>query len=70
MTPLSSEIVLSLLNYRITMNSKFFNNDNGDTLFDKLKGIATEMDDFDRFLAVVGFFLSSGYLNCVRKLVV
>lgn len=50
------------------MSSKFFNNDNGNTLFDKLKGIATEMTDFDRFLAVVGFFRSSGYFKLRKEL--
>jgi hypothetical protein len=48
------------------MSSKFFNNDTGNTLFDKLKGIASGMANFDRFLAVVGFFRSSGYFKLHR----
>ena len=35
------------------MSSKFFNNNTGNTLFDKLKGNASGMANFDRFLAVV-----------------
>lgn len=31
------------------MSTKFFNNSNGNTLFEKLKGIAHEMATFDRF---------------------
>ena len=50
------------------MSTKFFNNGLGHTLFDKLKGIATEMTTFDRFLAVVGFFRSSGYFKLRKKL--
>ncbi len=50
------------------MSTKFFNNTAGNTLFDKLKGIATEMATFDRFLAVVGFFRSSGYFKLRREL--
>lgn len=50
------------------MNSKFFNNDTGNTLFDKLKGIASCMANFDRFLAVVGFFRSSGYFKLCKEL--
>ena len=50
------------------MISKFFNNESGNTLFDKLKGIASGMAHFDRFLAVVGFFRSSGYFNLRREL--
>lgn len=47
----------------IQMSTKFFNNGIGNTLFDKLKGIAKEMATFNRFLAVVGFFRSSGYFK-------
>ncbi len=50
------------------MSSKFFNNKIGNTLFDKLKGIASEMATFDRFLAVVGFFRSSGYFKLRKEL--
>ena len=50
------------------MSSKFFNNDTGNTLFDKLKGIASGMANFDRFFAVVGFFRSSGYFKLRKEL--
>ena len=50
------------------MSTKFFNNGIGHTLFDKLKGIASEMTTFDRFLAVVGFFRSSGYFKLRKEL--
>ena len=50
------------------MSSKFFNNESGNTLFDKLKGIASGMANFDRFLAVVGFFRSSGYFKLRKEL--
>ena len=50
------------------MSTKFFNNTVGNTLFDKLKGIASEMVSFDRFLAVVGFFRSSGYFKLRKEL--
>ena len=50
------------------MSTKFFNNGLGHTLFDKLKGIASEMITFDRFLAVVGFFRSSGYFKLRKEL--
>lgn len=50
------------------MSSKFFNNDTCHTLFDKLKGIAINMANFDRFLAVVGFFRSSGYFKLRKEL--
>lgn len=50
------------------MSTKFFNNRLGNTLFDKLKGIASEMATFDRFLAVVGFFRSSGYFKLRKEL--
>ena len=50
------------------MSSKFFNNNSGNTLFDKLKGIAANMANFDRFLAVVGFFRSSGYFKLRKEL--
>ncbi|TWV14348.1 helicase [Bacteroidaceae bacterium HV4-6-C5C] len=50
------------------MSTKFFNNNVGNTLFDKLKGIASEMTNFNRFLAVVGFFRSSGYFKLRKEL--
>lgn len=50
------------------MSTKFFNNELGNTLFDKLKGIAKGMDTFDSFLAVVGFFRSSGYFKLRKEL--
>ena len=50
------------------MSTKFFNNNNGNTLFEKLKGIAMGMANFDRFLAVVGFFRSSGYFKLRKEL--
>ncbi len=50
------------------MSTKFFNNRLGNTLFDKLKGIASAMTTFDRFLAVVGFFRSSGYFKLRKEL--
>lgn len=50
------------------MSTKFFNNTTGNTLFDKLKGIAAHMTTFDRFLAVVGFFRSSGYFKLRSEL--
>ena len=53
---------------RRIMSTKFFNNGLGNTLFDKLKGIALEMATFDRFLAVVGFFRSSGYFKLRKEL--
>ena len=49
-------------------STKFFNNESGHTLFDKLKGISSEMVTFDRFLAVVGFFRSSGYFKLRKEL--
>lgn len=49
------------------MSTKFFNNTNN-TLFDKLKGIASEMADFNQFLAVSGFFRSSGYFKLRKEL--
>lgn len=50
------------------MSTKFFNNTPGNSLFDKLKGIATNMASFERFLAVVGFFRSSGYFKLRKEL--
>jgi superfamily II DNA or RNA helicase len=50
------------------MSTKFFNNESSNTLFEKIKGIATEMAGFDRFLAVVGYFRSSGYFKLRKEL--
>lgn len=50
------------------MSSKFFNNNEGNTLFDKLRGIASEMAGFNSFLAVVGYFRSSGYFKLRKEL--
>lgn len=49
------------------MSAKFFNNVDV-TLFDKLKGISEGMLSFERFLAVVGFFRSSGYFKLRKEL--
>ena len=61
-------VALAVCKNRGTMSTKFFNNSLGNTLFDKLKGIASEMTTFDRFLAVVGFFRSSGYFKLRKEL--
>lgn len=50
------------------MSSKFFNNSPEHTLFDKFKGIAEGMSDFHSFLAVVGYFRSSGYFKLRKEL--
>jgi superfamily II DNA or RNA helicase len=50
------------------MSTKFFNNNDGRSLFDKLKGIAEKMSSFDRFLAVAGYFRSSGYFKLREEL--
>lgn len=50
------------------MSTKFFNNQSNNTLFNKIKGIAENMSNFDRFLAVVGFFRSSGYFKLRKEL--
>ncbi len=49
------------------MSSKFFNNVDI-TLFDKFKGIAENMQQFERFLAVAGYFRSSGYFKLREEL--
>ncbi len=50
------------------MASNFFNNQQN-TLFDKFKGISSGMgSNFYRFLAVVGFFRSSGYFSLRKEL--
>ena len=50
------------------MSSKFFNNNPENTLFDKFKGIAEGMPNFYTFLAVVGYFRSSGYFKLRKEL--
>jgi len=50
------------------MSSKFFTNKEGNTLFDKFKGIARGMANFYSFHAVVGFFRSSGYFQLQKEL--
>lgn len=50
------------------MSTKFFNNTESNTLFAKLKGIAENMVNFHRFLAVVGYFRSSGYFKLRKEL--
>lgn len=50
------------------MSTKFFNNTPSNTLFEKLKGIANGMNGFYRFLAVVGYFRSSGYFKLRKEL--
>lgn len=49
-------------------HTKFFNNKDGNTLFAKLRGIAGAMPNFDAFLAVVGFFRSTGYFKLRSEL--
>ena len=62
------DVCVSSNQYQVIMSTRFFNNNIGNTLFDKLKGIAHEMAGFDRFLAVVGFFRSSGYFKLRKEL--
>ena len=50
------------------MSTKFFNNSPQNTLFEKFKGIAEGMPNFHSFLAVVGFFRSSGYFKLRKEL--
>lgn len=50
------------------MATKFFNNEPQHSLFDKLSGIARDMKDFHSFLAVAGYFRSSGYFKLRREL--
>lgn len=46
------------------MSTKFFNNQDGNTLFAKFKGIANGMgENFHTFQAVAGFFRSSGWFK-------
>lgn len=49
------------------MSSKFFNNVDT-TLIQKFQGIAENMHDFHTFLAVVGYFRSSGYFKLRKQL--
>lgn len=46
--------------------SKFFTNDLTDSLFDKFRGIVSEMSSLHSFHAVVAYFRSSGYFK-IRK---
>ena len=55
-------------NNTVALRSNFFNNKGNNTLFNKLKGIAQEMPNFDRFLSVVGYFRSSGYFKLRKEL--
>ena len=48
------------------MSSKFFNNIET-PLIDKFRGIASNMSDFNTFLAVAGNFRSSGYFKLRRS---
>ena len=51
------------------MSTKFFNNEDGNTLFEKFKGIAEGMGaNFYSFLAVAGYFRSSGYFKLREEL--
>lgn len=50
------------------MSAKFFNNTPFNTLFEKLRGIANGMNDFHRFLAVVGYLRSSGHFKLRKEL--
>lgn len=52
----------------LEMSTKFFNNTTSNTLFEKLQGIAKGMNGFYRFLAVVGYFRSSGYFKLRKEL--
>lgn len=53
---------------KVIMGRHFFNNTEGNTLFEQFKGIAHNMDTFDVFLAVVGYFRSSGYFKLRKEL--
>lgn len=50
------------------MSTKFFNNTPANTLFEKIKGISECMRGFHSFLAVVGYFRSSGYFKLRKEL--
>lgn len=45
------------------MRTKFFTNGQGNTLYEKFKGIGKDMKGFELFHAVCGFFRWSGYLR-------
>ena len=49
------------------MSSKFFNNVDT-SLFKKFQGIVEGMPNFHSFLAVVGYFRSSGYFKLRKEL--
>ncbi len=51
------------------MSTRFFNNNTGHTLFDKLTGIMQDNPDYlKQFFAVVGYFRSSGYFKLRKQL--
>lgn len=50
------------------MSTRFFNNVDSNTLFEKFKGIAGGMGRLYHFLAVVGYFRSSGYFKLRNEL--
>ncbi len=50
------------------VHSKFFNNQAGNTLFDKFRGIIEGMANLHSFHAVVGYFRSTGYFKLRREL--
>ena len=53
------------------MSTKFFNNDDGNTLFARLASIAGESgmgDKFQVFKAVAGYFRSSGWFKLREQL--
>jgi superfamily II DNA or RNA helicase/HKD family nuclease len=45
------------------MSTKFFNNNTGNTLYEKFQGISENMPNFEIFQAVVGYFRTSGYFK-------
>ena len=50
------------------MATKFFNNESGDTLFDKLKGIVDGMGvNFHTFQAVSGYSVHPAISSCVKS---
>ncbi len=49
-------------------NTNFFTNQQGNTLLDKLVGLSESKYSYERFLAVAGFFRSTGYFALRKKL--
>lgn len=45
------------------MSTKFFNNNNENTLFKKFEGILTNIPNIYSFNALVGYFRASGYFK-------